>query len=406
MKKKYLALAIAGLASAPFALAQSNVTIYGKLNLGFDRYKAEGATAGSAFDLDSRSRLMDNSSRIGFRGTEDLGNGLKALFQIESGFNADASAGAVGASTGTLGSRPTFVGLQGNWGTVLVGRQDVYYGNGKLDEPNRLGLMPNAFENAAAGRNAIAADGSLLPGGRDGRMTGALARTDNVLTYITPSYEGFSGKIQYATPTGEATPAGSSAKDSAWALNLTYDNGPWYAQVDWMRREDTVLAWDGSAAATANGNKVEAWKAGLAYAFPTDTHVGFVWEELKNTTGNGAALLANATNPERKRKSWALNVVQGFGNAKAYLKYGRLDDVEGAAGGGTDTSARQWALGVSYSLSKRTALNAFYSKISNDRNADYQFITYNGGAAGSNTTPAAALGADPTSFGVGLVHSF
>ncbi|MCG3185819.1 MAG: Outer membrane porin protein [Rhodocyclaceae bacterium] len=406
MKKKYLALAIASLASAPFALAQSNVTIYGKMNLGFDRYKAEGATAGSAFDLDSRSRLMDNSSRIGFRGTEDLGNGLKALFQIESGFNADASAGAVGASTGTLGSRPTFVGLQGNWGTVLVGRQDVYYGNGKLDEPNRLGLMPNAFENAAAGRNAITADGSLLAGGRDGRMTGALARTDNVLTYVTPSYSGFNGKIQYAIPTGEATPAGSSVKDSAWALNLTYDNGPWYAQVDWMRREDTILAWDGSAAATANGNKVEAWKIGLAYAFPTDTHLGFVWEELKNTTGNGALLLANTTNPERKRTSWALNVVQGFGNAKAYLKYGRLDDVEGAVGGGTDTSARQWALGLSYSLSKRTALNAFYTKISNDRNADYQFIAYNGGAGGSNTTPAAALGADPTAFGVGLVHSF
>lgn len=189
-------------------------------------------------------------------------------------------------------------------------------------------------------------------------------------------------------------------------MNLTYDNGPWYAQVDWMRREDTILAWDGSAAATANGNKVEAWKIGLAYAFPTDTHLGFVWEELKNTTGNGALLLANTTNPERKRTSWALNVVQGFGNAKAYLKYGRLDDVEGAVGGGTDTSARQWALGLSYSLSKRTALNAFYTKISNDRNADYQFIVYNGGAGGSNTTPAAALGADPTAFGVGLVHSF
>ena len=403
-KQTLLAAAVASAFAAPAALAQSsNVTVYGRMNLSFDRYSASDATAGAAADIQSRNRLVDNSSRLGFKGTEDLGNGLQAIFQIESGVTGDASAGAVALSTGALGTRTTFVGLQGKtWGQVLLGRQDVYYGNGKLDEPNRLGMLPNAFENAAAGRNAISAAGAT----GNGVMTPSLNRADNVVSYISPSFNNFTLKVQYAIPAGEATAAGSGVKNTATAFNLTYDNGPWYAQADWMKNSDLALAWDGSAAATAAGNEVTAWKLGGAYAFPSNTHVGLLYERLKNETGNGAGLAANVTNPNRERNSWAFNVVQAMGNTKLYAKYGKLDDVSGAAAGGSQTGAKHWGLGASYSFSKRTNVNVFYAKVDNDANANYQFISYNGPGAGTNATPVSAVGADPTSFGVGVVHNF
>src|SRR3990170_4342993 len=87
MKRKLLAVLVASALAAPVAaLAQaSNVQIYGRANLGLDNYSATGSTAGAAADLKSRSRVFDTASRLGVRGTENLGGGLKALFAIESG---------------------------------------------------------------------------------------------------------------------------------------------------------------------------------------------------------------------------------------------------------------------------------------------------------------------------------
>lgn len=408
MQKKLIAVAVAAACGAPaLALAQSNVTIYGRMNMGFDRYSATGATAGSAADVEGRARVIDSSSRIGFRGVEDLGNGLKAVFQIESGFNADASAGAVGASTGTLGTRPTFVGLQGNWGRVLLGRQDVWWGNGKMDVVY-YGKVPNGFINGLFGPgNGSAAVGlaaAPAAGGGDARTANTFARQDNVITYETPSFNGFTGKIQYLIPTGEAAPAGSSVKNTGWAVTGTYDNGPLYLQVDFMRNDDTTFGsaagagWDGSGAANVNGNKVEAWKLGGRYMFPTNTEVMLYWTQVKASS----ALVSQS----RDRDTWVATVSQFFGPHNVALTYGRTGDVSGW-NTGSDTGASHTGLGYFYSLSKRTTLQAWWTKIKNDRNAGYQFIAFNGSAAGStNATPTGALGADPTSYGIGIAHNF
>src|SRR3954462_5450954 len=118
MQKKLMALAVAGALSAPVAaFAQaSNVQIYGRANVGVDNYEAKGATAANA-DFKGRMRVFDQGSRLGVRGTEDLGGGLKALFQIESGVNIDSGSangqnGALNSSTGRFASRDSFVGLE------------------------------------------------------------------------------------------------------------------------------------------------------------------------------------------------------------------------------------------------------------------------------------------------------
>ena len=114
MNKKLVAVAVAGVLAAPLAAqAQTaNVTLYGRLNL--DAEVVNGRPAGTNISNPNVYRVSSNSSRLGVRGTESLGGGLNAIFQLESSINADAGGG-------TLAGRETFVGLQGGWGTFKIG---------------------------------------------------------------------------------------------------------------------------------------------------------------------------------------------------------------------------------------------------------------------------------------------
>jgi len=144
MNKKLMALAVAGAFGVP-AAAVAQVEIYGRANVFADSYSATGATTNPTVnDFKSRTRVNDQGSRIGVRGREDLGRGLRAVYQIESGVNIDtgtqtssagpsATSGPSGSSTGFLASRDSWVGLEGGWGRVLFGRQPLYYGNGIIE---------------------------------------------------------------------------------------------------------------------------------------------------------------------------------------------------------------------------------------------------------------------------------
>ena len=111
MQKKLIALAVAGLASTG-AFAQSNVTVYGVADATFDVVRASNVKDG--YDLGNTTRVSTNSSYVGFKGAEALGNGLTAVFQFESGVGFD--------NTGSLGAtRDSFVGVSSGFGTVVLG---------------------------------------------------------------------------------------------------------------------------------------------------------------------------------------------------------------------------------------------------------------------------------------------
>ena len=118
MNKKLVAVAVAGMLAAPLAAqAQTaNVTLYGRLNLDAEVINVKQDVVGGG-GKQNVFRVMSNSSRLGVRGSEALGGGLSAVFQIESAVGATAG-GGLGS---TLGTRETFVGLQGGWGTVKMG---------------------------------------------------------------------------------------------------------------------------------------------------------------------------------------------------------------------------------------------------------------------------------------------
>jgi len=158
--KKILAVAIATAFAAPAFAATSNVDIYGRINMAVTWYNDQPS------DINDLG-IGSYASRIGFKGSEDLGGGLKGIWQIESGVNLDEQ-------NGTLASRNSFLGLAGGWGTVLVGNHDT---------PLKLvGRKVDLFGDT------IGDSRNVMGGGSD-------TRAKNVAAYLTPNMGGFSGAV-------------------------------------------------------------------------------------------------------------------------------------------------------------------------------------------------------------------
>ncbi|AMP01901.1 gram-negative porin family protein [Collimonas arenae] len=199
MKKSLIALAALGtIASA--AQAQTAVTIYGTVDTGIT-YSNHNATTngdgGSKFGVGSGNI---DTSRLGFKGVEDLGGGLKALFQLEAGFNNDTGATEQGT---TLLNRKSVVGLGGNFGTVLLGRQSDI-----LDDAGHQYTSIKDFGNFVGSPHAL------------DRLEGI--RTQNSIRYDSPNVQGFKGSLIY----GFGEQAGQNSAGQSFGAGGTYDNGP------------------------------------------------------------------------------------------------------------------------------------------------------------------------------------
>src|SRR5512134_197139 len=279
MNKKVMAVAVAGVLAAPTAFAQSsNVQLYGRAVLGVDYYKATGATAGAAADMEGRMRVFDNSSRVGLRGTEDLGNGLKAIFQIETGVNIDngsntGQAGTNNVSSGFWASRDSFAGIDSNFGRLTFGRQSIYWANGV---------------NAQFAANYINTEIPWTNGTGFGRMGIPTARTSNTVAYTTPTFAGINATLSWSPCAGAAAFGTSGANafcaesvqnnatvdtdGRVWGATVRGEWGPFYAQVDYLDGSgNTPFA---SGAPRPDG---EFWKVGGSWGYMPGARVGLIW---------------------------------------------------------------------------------------------------------------------------------
>src|SRR5574343_1211154 len=252
MQKKIIALAIAGLASTA-AFAQSNVTIYGRMDLGAAyRTGDSGGVANTEGKYEIASGI-GSGSRIGFKGVEDLGNGLKAVFQSEFGIGIDQPAGSarindangnqIGQSAAgtnaTWTNRNSYVGLAGGFGTVVAGRLDgVRYGIFNTYDPFAGGTIGNFTQ-----------------------MTIQVDRADNAIAYISPNFNGFGLVLAYSSGTagaeqkGNRFPGGAvGGTGSLHTIMGTYDNGPLSARLDYEEvtfpGESYSKTWVATAAAS------------------------------------------------------------------------------------------------------------------------------------------------------------
>lgn len=400
MQKKLIALAVAGLASSA-AFAQSNVTIYGTMDATFDNLKA-GGTPTSVGNEGNRNRITMNSSFIGFKGSEDLGNGLKAVFQVESGVGENATGQTANAGIATtyggtgstygLATRDTYIGLAGGFGTLVAGN---------LTGPTRLVASMMDVNTGATGIGANTALLGKIGAAYDGAGASAFdQRISNAVAYISPTWSGFHFAIGYMANENRTadTAAGTARNISAWDMGAVYAQGPILAALTY----ETLKDKGSSNASNIVGmlSKASDTRLSVKYDFGVGT-VGLLMERVKGDIA--------AANVDAKRSGWYLPVTFKAGPGKVLFQYGKAKDATGSAFTGvTDTGATHTSLGYEYSLSKRTIVKAIYSQINNKANAGYDFL-YGVNAASSNTTglnnnPAA--GADPRGFSVGVRHSF
>ncbi len=439
MNKKLLAVAVAGVFAAPAAFAQSsNVVLYGRLNMGVDNASATGATNNTATvsnDFKSRMRQFDSGSRLGVRGTEDLGNGLRAVFQIESGLNANngqntALGGQQNFSTGYLASRPSWVGLEGGWGSVKAGKQDVYWGNGTINQ---------------TGPNYVNADLPWVTGGA-GRVSAGVTRQNNVVSYQSPTVAGLNAQLSWSPDTNSggntgiviasatagnngaagynnSENVGTGKNANAQLLGLTVRGawGPLQTQYDFVVKKGTT---DQSAAAGPVGVGIAniapetfANKLGIGFAYMpggminvigTAIHVKDVGITSAAEAQAGTTMVTGTTenlNQTTVGITWEQLV---GGNILLLAQIGEMQKVKGCSVGNQanicdNSGAKGYMLGVRYNLSKRTAIYTAFNRVNNDKN---QFADYAGGAQQVGPLGAAQKGADPQIISVGMQHNF
>jgi len=379
LDRRALLLLVASLMLSPLAQAQFlNVSLYGNLNM--DVELVNGAQNDGSNP--SLVRVSSNSSRFGLRGHEYLGHGQVAIFQLESSVLADTGGSA-------LASRETWVGLQGDWGTMKLGNFLTPYDDIHTIFGNSATLTTSILSTAA-----IWAQGALskIEGGFD-------ARLGNSIRYETPPLEGFSAALQFATRDTSGDPNGGDNGDrlserrhaNVISGGAFYNKGPL----------DLGVAYERNYRIRPTGPSDDALSITGGYDFGTvASNVGLrvagVYEHLRYDTPTGSLT----------RDFYGLSGTVAVGDGNFYAFWGKAADGKGSAIDGTtigalvkgpDSSSQQWELSYSYNLSLRTMLYAGWVKIDNRPNAAYSF----------NINPyPVAPGAKPNGIVLGIAHFF
>ena len=331
----------------------SNVQVYARLNLGLE----------SVRDDDARTSRMSNyRSVLGFRGSEDLGGGLKAIFQIEGTLSPDTGAGSPAA-------RDTRVGLEGAGGTLFAGNWVTPY-NGAT-----AGLDP--FYPTTAGYMSIMGNGAGASVSNVSDTSSFDRRQQNSVHYWTPLWNGL--QLRVAQGLSEERPAGG-AKPSLTSAAAIYEQGPWYAAATYERHHEYQ-----GVGLNDSGAKLAA-----AYRFG-DTRLALIGERLRYQTAAGTL----------DRDAVYLSVTHKIGAHALKLGVARSGDGGGSVADGTrigairkgpDSGATHYTAGYDYNLSKRTALFAFYTHLSNQRNGVVDFAINSLDPSPGATLKGVALG--------------
>jgi predicted porin len=355
MKKSLIALAIASAVSAPAFAATANVDVYGRMAFSLDYVDTNNAIPANRDGADVVTG-RDNVSRFGLKGTEDLGNGLAAIWQIETQLNT-------ATTTGGTSLRNTFIGLSSkSLGTVMLGRHDTPYklATGNLD----------IFSDTAGDYNTIigtTADGTIYDN-----------RAPQMVAYMSPTWTGFSFGAAYVET--KNVEAGASDNQQGFSAMAKYVNGPIFASLAYETLSGFNVA--NSLGGTTLTEDTEAYKAGLGVKLG-GFQLGAVYEMID----------ASAVASANERNAYYVNAMYSIGAFDLKAAYGMAEDGESAA----STEMDYYAVGADYNLSKRTKLFGVYTTLANG----------NGTALSQSTTGyTAAAGQDVEIISVGAVHIF
>jgi len=365
MNKTLIAMAVAGLMAAPMA-AQADATIYGKIHASID-------IGDSGLDGEGADSIywQSNSSRLGFKGSEDLGGSLKGIWQFESNIS-------IGSGNTSWGGRNSYVGLQGGWGRLIGGKYDtpMKTTGRKFD---LFGDYVGDTRNLMSGREiTFSATGEVTD-----ISTGFDSRPDNAIMYTTPVFGGgWDINLMYTLEDG--------TKDSEiMSGNINWKTGNWLASLAYQSNGQGLSTGTEDESAIRVGVKWTpgAWDLNAVYHTMSD---------LDGTSGNDSDVYGLGAGFK-----FGKNVIKG--------QYYMTDNE------GSDSDATLMAIGWDHNFSKRTTAYIAYATTSNDAGVYYTVDAGgHGGEIGSTAlglidaanTPDVAGGKDPNAISIGVIHKF
>jgi predicted porin len=325
-------LAVLAACGASAAMAQSSVNVYGRVNTTVEHQK---------IGSESKSVMNTNSSYIGFRGTEDLGNGLKAGFQLEGNFNSDDGAGS---DSGAFNfKRHSEVNLSGNFGTVRLGKFNV---GSYLATADYISM-----HNHDTGTSADALYAYVFPEG-------------NQISYRSPEFGGVTAEFNYgfgekktrtvANENAIGLPGGikevQGTEKGAFDAALNYANGPLGLGLGYTRAESKRF-----------GENQKEQQLGLRASYTINSlTLGAYYQYYK----------VDSEAFDTKRHAYRLAAMYTMGASEFHANVGRAQAYKGDLSG-AKTAATQWTLGYNYNLSKRTKVYGYFTKINNGDDAAY-----------------------------------
>ncbi len=334
MDKKILSVAIAGALAGSMAFAaNADVTLYGQVDLSIDSMDVDGG--------EDDINMNSNTSAIGVKGSEDLGNGLKAIFLLE--YQTDAS--GTTSAQGLNGGRDQWIGLQGGFGKIRFGTMSTTYkASGAMVDP----FYRTSFEGRAWGLQSALHSGS----GENGQ-----GRATNTIGYDTPDFNGFSAAATYsfdddcrinANALAGTTTCGG-ADDDSYSVGARYKNGPALVFADYITN--------------GAGGSDDAWKIGGKFSFGAAAVYGQYEMDggLISSVNNGTLNVQNTA--EEDGDVWHLGASYTMGNAMVYAAYGQGDDTNDPT---YNAEYDVWTIAGQYSFSKRTMVYAGFQQVDFD----------------------------------------
>lgn len=344
-------------AGAATVKAQDAVTAYGLIDMAVVR--ESGGRAGSVAKLTSGVSV---GSRLGFKGMEDLGNGLSAVFVLENGFQGDT--GTIGQG-GLLFGRLAYVGLRGRLGSVLLGRQYTpQYAVVAFADPFGSGYVADS-------KNMVATSGN------------AFSRMDNTVKYLSPTVAGLT--VELAAAPGEAS--SDSAAGRQVGGSIAYADGPLQVRIGYHNRNNDTATLKNTENArntvVATVYDFGVIKAHVLYGINRGLNSS-VLRNTDNPFGRATAPVASTDS-----RDTLVGLTMPSGPHTLFASYIRKDDRTAH-----NQDANQIAIGYRYTLSKRTSVYAVHARIENKNGAGYT----SGNASESGTGDRGTT--------VGISHAF
>ncbi len=388
MNKKLIAIAV--VAALTPAAAIADVTVYGRGHLSIDAYS--GNSGDTATGTQNGLNLTSNSSRLGFKGAEDLAGGLKGVFQFET--TVDVQGGANQSMFG--GQRDTYLGVAGDFGTVIAGR---------LPLANQWAYDANFFGDKVGDAAEFAGGGF----GGNG-LLGVPGRVNRAIAYVSPSLGGVTVLAAFVPNTQQSLglAQNSANKQSSYTLRGSYDNNGIFAAASIANIGVAgVVISDGTTAGIPTTlGAITAAKDGkvtiTSLAGGYDFGMGNVRAQWVQSKADAAAATA-----EVKQNVMVVGGKFKLGDDDSVsAQVAKAGDLSLGGNTVTKTGATLLAVGYDHALSKNTTVYVAYSKVSNNDNAQFSGTDWGHGGAGAPGFDVAGKAASPSALSVGLTRNF